>query len=1232
MYSSPVPPGEAESGESDRRLRAGRRVDTLLLSRFELLELLGVGAFGEVYRARDRENPNTPLALKLLGRRNAQALYQFKREFRALSAWSHPNLVTLYDLFLDGDLAFFTMELVPGVDFLRYVRPGGVLDEQRLVQALDALHQGVSALHAHGYVHRDLKPSNVLIEPNGRVAIVDLGLATLYGQSETQGSEIGFTGTVHYAAPEQLALDQVGPEADWYAVGTMLYEALTGSLPYDAPFAEIYAAKRALPPALPAASGALEALSAACLALLAPDQSARAGAAALRNALGLSDARPAESRDTELVGRREELETLRQIFTQVEHGQPAVALVEGSSGLGKTSLVESFLDELRTNHQAVVLRGRCYVNEEVTYQAVDGNIDALSHHLRGLPQAQVAALLPRDVRSLARLFPVLNRVDAIAVAPPVRSLEDKTSLRERACAALRELLARLSDRLPTVLFIDDVQWDDADSAWLLSTLLAAPEPPAMLLVMTCRSEERRHSHLLRELSADPATARLLRPIQLPALSRTETLELVGRALPAAASDPALIERVALESAGHPLFALELLRFAEREGSPQRAAGQVSLDDALRSRAQQVSPSARRLLEVACVAGRPLEAQVALAAAECEQEAWRELVLRRLVTASGPHASSTLSVVHDRVREAVLAALSPERVRALHLALARALTQHAPRFELIVEHYLAAEQRAEAARYALRAADQATQVLAFHRVPALLQLAVEAALPEERGALSWRLGEAYALIGRGVDAAQAYQEAAKQSADAEQRWELNSFAMWQAFHAKDFARGDELLAQLDVAHGGRRIRPSVWRVIEIALYALTWHLLGHPKLANARTDPKACDTKRLRLAFRASMGLVGTRTMSAFYYATWTMRLAARLGDTAMYASMLGLFVASKGLRSGKPSLREERSLEYAAELAQKSDVGARTFVATGRTAYAFSTAQNTRAEREFWPLADAEFPPTPLGTFLHSTLLYSMGPPLLFMSGRLTRAQQFAARAIARAHEGGDAYVEHGLRALLAYRHLAQDEADLAWSDWTRTRALYPEHDALRTTTYGIVLALYAGRLEDAELVLAESRRWLFHWEAYIETGRANYVSWWGAVAAARLARGERSLRLRLRFWFARLLLALSTPPLFMPALCCLRAASAFMRGQRARGVQQLVTAQAAYEAQGVRMFAAAASHALARLHHDGDQRKLYADKAFAVFDAEKIKRPDRWVRALIPGLVDFEREVVSAPVDVAAP
>ena len=199
-----------------------------------------------VYAAFDHEK-NTTVALKLLDRVDGDALLRFKREFRAVQDLAHPNVVALEDLVESDGAWFFTMELVDGVDFVKYVRAeasaaessdgAAELDEARLRSALGQLALGLDAFHRTGQLHRDLKPSNVLVTGAGRVVLLDFGLSTRMEMNES--SQQHGVGTAAYMAPEQAVGLPLDTSADWYAFGALLYEALTGRLPFSGTIIEM---------------------------------------------------------------------------------------------------------------------------------------------------------------------------------------------------------------------------------------------------------------------------------------------------------------------------------------------------------------------------------------------------------------------------------------------------------------------------------------------------------------------------------------------------------------------------------------------------------------------------------------------------------------------------------------------------------------------------------------------------------------------------------------------------------------------------------------------------------------------------------------------------------------------------------------------------------------------------------------------------------------------------------
>jgi eukaryotic-like serine/threonine-protein kinase len=355
--------------------------------------------------------------------------------------------------------------------------------------------------------------------------LLDFGLVAGVAQTESH-----VVGTPAYMAPEQGLLRDVGPAADWYGVGALLYEALTGTLPFRGASLQVLIAKQHELPLRPGAfadvPGDLDAL---CMQLLAIAPPARLAAAAALAALDpvAAAARPtAPAPAPAVVGRTRELVGLAAAFAEVRTRDGAIMLIEGESGAGKTALVSHFLEDLRRREpSARVLAGRCDERETVPYKAIDGVVDALTRMLCKLPDAEVAAVLPRRAGLLLQAFPVLGKVAALRTLPRYDAIEPD-ELRFRAFTALRELLGRLAERGPLVLWIDDLQWADPDSIDLLAWVMARGEAPPLLLLLTSRPP--------RGPDTDATAARLralpgLRRMKLsslpasPALARAERL-------------------------------------------------------------------------------------------------------------------------------------------------------------------------------------------------------------------------------------------------------------------------------------------------------------------------------------------------------------------------------------------------------------------------------------------------------------------------------------------------------------------------------------------------------------------------------------------------------------------------------------------------------------------------------------------------------------------------------------
>jgi eukaryotic-like serine/threonine-protein kinase len=455
----------------------------------------------------------------------------------------------------------------------------------------------------------------------------------------------------------------------------------------------------------------------------------------------------------------------------------------------------------------LTLRSRCYEREAMPFKALDGVLDALVRHLSHLDDLEVAHLLPGEVAALAHLFPVLERLHPVQrLLTKARPRGDAVQERQRAESALRDLLSRLAARSPLVVWIDDLQWGDLDSATILRDWLQQPARAPFLLVLSYRSDEVATSACLRLLLAraePPAAAHAVQhTLQVEPLAGADIRALCQQRLGAHAADhPALLQRIVCESQGSPFLTLQLAALAETKlARGDRDVDAISLDDLVAQVGAMLPIEAKHLLAVLAVAGRPMLPKLAMRAAGIQRDG-RALVhaLRglNLVRTRDVGGERLLEVYHDRVRERVQSGLSADQRRSVHEGLLQALewSGHADPDWL---HSLAvgAEQPAVALRYGLLAAERASAVLAFTHAIELYQRCVELtpAADSGIGGLWLKLATALACSGRGGRAADAYLVAAKH-AQAEEVVALTRRAATNLLRCGRFEEGEALLRKV-----------------------------------------------------------------------------------------------------------------------------------------------------------------------------------------------------------------------------------------------------------------------------------------------------------------------------------------------------------------------------------------------------------------------------------------------------
>ncbi|HZN91608.1 MAG TPA: AAA family ATPase, partial [Myxococcales bacterium] len=937
-------------------------------------------------------------------------------------------------------------ELLHGEDLLAHVRAGWPpprFDEARLRAALPQLVRGLMALHAAGKIHRDVKPSNVMVTTAGRVVLMDFGLAI----DAVDASEESLIGTPHYMAPEQITGQNVGPPADYYALGVVLYQLLTGRFPFEGSYSDLLELKRTREPVPPAklSTRVPEDLSRLTADLLRIHPDTRPTGPQLLQRLGaplpaVEEAAPppAAHAQARFVGRQPELDALQHAFQAVRGGEARGVLVHGESGVGKSALARHFVEELRARHAALVLSGRCYEQESVPYKAFDGVVDALSRELLHLDEITARKVLPPDSALVARLFPVLQRVPAVQSMRPSRPMpSDPFELRTEAFAALRTMLRHLAALRPAVLLVDDLQWADQDSLALLGELFSPPSPPPFLLVATLRGNPediRRAGGVLAPLAQVTESLQELQLLPLPeadALALAQTLE----------ADAQRAGELVRESGGHPLYLIEL---SNRGAADARGgAPGAGLEELFHRRVLALPEGARHLLALVTLAGGPIQQGVLARASGLSP--WElathvaELRLASLARTLGRSERAPIEPYHDRVRESVARWLEEPQRRRFHRELATALESSGEEtfasLRMLVFHLTESGATERAGHHAARAADLAVQALAFDQAAELYQAALKLfpqRRPEEQQRLKVELARALDYAAKGAAAARAYLEAA-QGAEGPERREYRRKAAELLLASGHVDEGlvavDEVLADFGAQLPANRraaVASLAWQRLQLQIRGLAYE--PHPAEEISREVLDRIDT-----FYAIQTGLSGVDSVRAFAFQTRGFRLALDAGEELRIGRGMaqeGFNVATAGLAAQKQALDLISRARRIGEARQDWYLLSLSAVAQGMALYltgeftegARLIADGERMQRERIPHASAAV----AKEFSTARLLRLQA---LRMSGDLQEMERSTLEYVRDAVARGDLFAEVSMVRGAAVRHLAADRPERALED-----------------------------------------------------------------------------------------------------------------------------------------------------------------------------------------------------------
>ena len=679
------------------------------LGPYEILDRIGEGGMGVVYRARD-PRLNRQVAIKLLSPEMAaepQGRERLRREARAAAALDHPYICKIFEIGDDGEALYLVMEYIAG-ETLHSRLLNGRMSLSETLHVAGEIAEALQEAHAGRFLHRDLKPTNIMLTLQGHVKIMDFGLAKRMTSGlpphnsttspEASGTQLTAPGTIlgtpDYMSPEQVKGLSLDVRSDVFSFGVILAEMISGRHPFRKPsMVETLSAVLRDSPDLGAGlqqGTTVQGLIVMARRMLAKEAAERYAsiadmradlaklAASSEAAATISvDKHPADRLPP--IGRDVELKQLTRQLEEALAGRGSLILIGGEPGIGKSHLTSALLDAARLRG-AFALTGNCYEMEgSPPYVPF---IEMLEHSARSVPPDTFRYALSDDAPEVAKLMPELRRM--FPDIPPALELPPEQQ-RRFLFNAYRQFVERSTRLMPTVALFEDLQWADEPTLLLLQHLAQSLAGMPMLMIGTYRDVDlevgRPCAKMLESLLRQKLGTRILLR-RLPVAG----VEHMLAALSARQPPPSLTRVVFEETEGNPFFVEEVFRHLAEEGKlfdekgafrPGLRGDELHVPEGVRlvlgRRLERLSDDAQGILTTAAVIGRvfalELLEDLEKARPDAALEAVEEAERARLVEMDAAGRQIRYRFVHELLRQTLSERLSLPRRQRLHARVA-----------------------------------------------------------------------------------------------------------------------------------------------------------------------------------------------------------------------------------------------------------------------------------------------------------------------------------------------------------------------------------------------------------------------------------------------------------------------------------------------------------------------------------------------------------------------------------